>query len=870
MRKTWNALGGWKHAAPCRSPSQGTPTASNHRNALQHFSLKGSRFHQPMRFRRCLLLLAFSVTASDAAPDYAKDIKPLLKARCYTCHGALKQKAALRLDTVAAMRKGGDDGDILNLEHTLLLERVTTADKEDRMPPEGEGALLNAEEAAKLKAWVAAGAPGPADEIPEPDPRSHWAYQPPKSSGKTMDVMLAKHLADKHLKPQPEAAPEIWLRRVYLDLTGLPPAPADIEAFRKGPSARNREQVVDHLLATPQYGERWARHFMDIWRYCDWYGLGAQLRYSQKHIWHWRDWIVESINADKGYDRMIVEQLAADELAPEDRDSLRATGFLARSYFLFNRTTWLDDTVEHTSRAFLGLTMQCVKCHAHKYDPIEHADYYKMRAVFEPLHVRLDPWQGETDLEKNGLPRVYDLHNDTVTYRHVRGDEKNEDKSKPMLPGVPEVLAFASFQPVPLKLPKTSAQPELLPFVIGDQLKVADKQLAAARAQQDVAAIHVAELRATMIRAVFAADQSKPDKGLAKAAATASADFQLAQKEADLAALEKTSMPAEKTKATAHEAKLKAARIAVAAAKTNAAAPGETYVSLPASLKAQEGPDETTNASVQTYPETSTGRRLALAKWIADERNPLTARVLVNQVWMRHFGASFVPDVADFGRRAPAPVCQDILDTLAVGFIRHGWSLKWLHKQMVLSELYRRSSSNAGADVSTVAADPDNTMYWRMNPRRMESQVVRDSLLQISGRLDLKLGGASLDPSAAETSPRRSLYFIQNADTEHRFLATFDNSNVLECYRRNESVVPQQALALTNSKLSNDCAEVLAGRMKAADDETFLRDAFITVLGREATAAELVASREGYAALGRSRSLFLQALLNHNDFVTLR
>ena len=249
-----------------------------------------------------------------------------------------------------------------------------------------------------------------------------------------------------------------------------------------------REQrVVDRLLGTPQYGERWARHFMDIWRYCDWYGLGAQLRHSQKHIWHWRDWIVESLNEDKGYDQMIVEMLAADELAPEDRDNLRATGFLARSYYLFNRTTWLDETIEHTSRAFLGVTMQCVKCHDHKYDPVEQTDYYRMRAIFEPLHVRLDPWQGETDFEKNGLPRVFDLHLDTPTYRHVRGDEKDEDKSKTMTPGIPEVLEFAAFQPKSVKLPPAAANPVLLPFVLDDQLRAAERDAAAAQKALDQA-----------------------------------------------------------------------------------------------------------------------------------------------------------------------------------------------------------------------------------------------------------------------------------------------------------------------------------------------------------------------------------------------
>jgi hypothetical protein len=811
-----------------------------------------------------LPLLCFVASAPAAMVDYVKDIKPLLKARCYACHGALKQKADLRLDTATAMQKGGENGNILARNHSLLLERVTTADKDDRMPPEGEGAALTPAEVAKLKAWIDSGATAPADEAPEPDPRAHWAYQAPKSSGKSLDALLAERLTAKQLKPQLEAPPEIWFRRVYFDLIGLPPSAAEITDFLKDTSLPARTRVVDHLLGTPQYGERWARHFMDIWRYCDWYGLGAQLRHSQKHIWHWRDWIVESLNADKGYDRMIIEQLAADELAPEDRDNLRATGFLARSYYLFNRTTWLDETIEHTCRAFLGVTMQCVKCHDHKYDPIEQSEYYRMRAIFEPLHVRLDPWPGETDFEKNGLPRVFDLHLTQPTYRHVRGNEMNEDKSKAIAPGIPEVLSFAAFSPAAVALPKTAALPARLSFVKPDQLRAVEQQIAAAREKNDVTALKIATLRLDMLRAAFAADEASGDKHLAQVAAAAEAAYKLAQAEASLAKAEQD------TKAKDAAKKLKAAREAVDTAKKKVAAPGTTYTSVQASLKAQEGPEESTNAAVQTYPETSTGRRLAFARWIADKRNPLTARVLVNQVWTRHFGASLVPDVGDFGLRCPPPLHQDVLDTLTVDFMNNGWSLKHLHRTLVLSDLYRRSSSNAGVDAATLAADPDNACYWRMNPRRMEAQVVRDSVLHLARKLDLTLGGPSLDPDKSETSPRRSLYFIQNADVEHRFLATFDNANVLECYRRNESVVPQQALALTNSQLSRDCAVAIAANTKSLSDEGFIPLAFLTVLGRHATEQELAVSAAGFEALRRDRSSFIQALLSHNDFVTLR
>lgn len=1043
------------------------------------------RLHPSFRLRTAGWLLAMALPG--AAVDYEKDIRPLLKERCYSCHGALKQKADLRLDTVAAMRKGGDGGDILAGGHALLVERLTTTDKDNRMPPEGEGSTLNEEQVAKIRAWIAEGAKAPANDQAEPDPRTHWAYQIPRSSGGTVDALLSARLTTRKLRPQPEAAPEIWLRRVYLDLTGLPPTAEQVTAFAKDSSMVARQRVVDHLLGTPQYGERWARHFMDIWRYCDWYGLGGQLRHSQKHLWHWRDWMVESLNADKGYDEMIVQMLAADEQAPEDRDNLRATGFLARSYYLFNRTTWLDETIEHTCRAFLGLTMQCVKCHDHKYDPVDQPDYYRMRAIFEPMHVRLDPWPGQPDLEKDGLPRVFDLHLDKPTFRHVRGDEKNEDKSRPLPPGIPAVLEFASFQPAAVRLPQSSTRPLFLPHVLEDQTVAAERDIATARKaleeakkalsvtapasaakaeaasgfllsddfrkvdaarwerlkgdwrpsatglrqhetgaerkmlqlkqvppsdfeasveftirggqrwksvglvfdrteKQDVMVymsaaaggskiqvalggegrssypsagavaraivqdvrykldlrvrgslinacingepvlayhlpggrqagamalgafdcdvefhgfrlsslpadmvmrepaagnptspeaaklavkaaekkLEAAQARLPLIRAVFAAEQKRSDKTLAQAAAALEARHRLALAEAELAQAE--AGPAAKDT----EKKVKAAREAVDKARKQLLAAGEKYTLPQVSLKAQEGPEEKDNASVQAYPETSTGRRLALARWIADRRNPLTARVLVNQVWMRHFGTPLVFNVDDFGLRSPAPLHQDVLDTLAAEFMNQGWSLKALHRTLVLSELYRRSSSNAQVDPATLTADPDNLCYWRMNPRRMESQVVRDSLLTLAGRLDLSLGGPGLDPDKAEMSPRRSLYFIQNADAEHKFLATFDNSNVLECYRRNESVVPQQALALTNSRLGRECAEAMAARLSRLGEAEFIDQAFLAILNRAPTAEEKHVVRESLGALKHDRTLLLQALLSHNDFVTLR
>ena len=368
---------------------------------------------------------------------------------------------------------------------------------------------------------------------------------------------------------------------------------------------------------------------------------------------------------------------------------------------------------------------------------------------------------------------------------------------------------------------------------------------AASRAQRQAKVAHaeIAVLKAGQALSQLKADaKTKPD---------------------DLAKSEKTLTTAEADAKTTREALAKK---------------GTTYTGIPGSQIARLGYDDTADHGT-TYPVTSTGRRLAFARWLTHPSHPLTARVLVNHVWTRHFGASLVPDVTDFGRRCPPPLHQDLLDTLAVDFMEHGWTLKRLHRQMVLSQLYRASSSNAGADAATLAADPDNACYWRMNPRRLESQAVRDSLLAIAGLLDLTQGGPGIDPKN-DASTRRALYYLQTPDSENRFLGVFDNSNVLECYRRQESIVPQQALAFANSKLTRDCAEALATRLGALDNPAFVKEAFLTTLGRSPTSAEAQSCLETLAQLSQiqstppqpshARALLVQALLSHNDFITLR
>jgi hypothetical protein len=839
----------------------------------------------PTATPRFLIAIILSLTTPGRA-DFLADVRPVLKARCFSCHGALKAEAGLRLDSVSAMQQGGESGPLLADHAELLLSRITSTNESERMPP--EGAPLSSAQIDSFRAWIAAGSPAPVPDDPEPDPRSHWAFQVPRptqppdalppGSDRGIDRFLAAHHAARGLEPQSPASPDLWLRRVTFDLTGLPPSQEQLSAFLSDHSPDARSRTVDQLLGSPHFGERWARHFMDLWRYADWWGLDQQLRYSQKHIWHWRDWIVESLNSDRGLNRMIMEMLAADELAPDDQSSLRATGFLCRPYYLFNRTTWLDEVVEHTSRAFLGLTMQCVKCHDHKYDPLSHTDYYRFRAIFEPYHVRVDAWPGETDFEKNGLPRAFDLHTDRPTYLHRRGDEKQADTSKPLAPGIPALFGDIPITPVPL--PPAASHPGTLAHFVASQQQAAAAEIASLVAAGNQPERHAAaSLRPDLIHAIHQADSARASRhaeapALAARAATMEAVWKVATAAAHAAESARAAATAPADKKEELTRKADAATTALAKACEAAMQPGERYTPLTGSLKALEGPDDSFDRNPHSYPATSTGRRLALARWITGPTNPLTPRVLVNHVWLRLTGHSFVPDPSDFGLRCPPPPLQNLLDHLATEFSSHQWQLKPLIRSVVLSRAYQSASSPANRPREQLS-DPENSFLWRMNPRRLESQAVRDGILSLAGILDPAMGGPPIPVPAGETSRRRALYLQQHGELEDRFLGAFDNASVFECYRRRESVTPQQALALTNSRIAREAARSMADRFAALPDPAFITTTFTAVLGRAPSPAETDACQRGLASFQQqdapqARAHLVLALFSHNDFVTLR
>ena len=900
-----------------------------------------------------LVLLAPAAASAASAPDYARQVKPLLTQRCYSCHGGLQQLGGLRLDTGSLIRKGTAHGPVIlpgKAASSRLIQRITAEKPPVRMPPEGEA--LKPEEIAMLRAWIDAGAPSPAGEKPESDPRKHWSFQPPvraplpkvKNAAwarNPVDLFVLAEQEKRGLKPAPPAPREVLLRRVYLDLTGLPPSREALHAFLADRSPDAYEKVVDRLLASPAYGERWGRHWMDVWRYSDWYGRRIQndVRNSYGQLWRWRDWIVDSLNDDKGYDRMVQEMLAADEIAPGDDKAIVATGYLVRNWYSLNYSQWMRDNVEHTSKAFLGLTLNCAHCHDHKYDPLTQKEYFRFRAFFEPLELRHDRWPGDTDpgpfkkyiyggstaALKSGMIRVFDEKLDAKTFMYQRGDERNRvEGDPPVEPGAPAVVGGDRVKISPVALPPQAYYPAVKPFIQQEELARCEKALAAAKSASppDPLRLAVAECELAAVRARIDADNAR--YGLTQGNATELSQtagraerllkLRTAEAAADTAA---KALEAARTKATGGAA---APLAALKQAEANAAA---ARAAVEAASKAAEAVDGNYSPLSPVYPQTSTGRRRALAEWIASRENPLTARVAVNHLWLRHFGRPLVDSVFDFGRNGKLPSHPALLDWLACEFSGEErgessgvfpsplpplssplstrakpWSMKRLHRLLVTSSTYRMDSRS---DAVNAARDRDNRYLWRYNARRIEAEVVRDSLLSTAGTLDLTRGGPELD-NTQENTRRRSLYYSVYAEDggAMRFLTTFDAPDTCDAYKRTESVVPQQAQAMVNSRLTLEQGRLLARKLweatasAPADREAaFITAAFEQLLTRKPKTAELAACREflhtqserfrssGPPVAGpgvapspdpaiRAGESLVQALFSHNEFLMIR
>jgi len=1120
--------------------------------------------------KRCFALAVFALLPSPAqAQDdlYLDVIKPVLRARCYACHGTLKQAADLRLDTAASLKRLTEGG-------KLVLERVSAQDADLRMPPEGEP--LTPVEINAIRQWIQNGAPAPPDETPEQSPDQHWAFKSPISPqllGKQepIDELIATRYLKLGVESERAPATDATLiRRLYLDLTGLPPTYEQLTAFLEGKV--NYETVVDQLLESPMFGQRWGRHWMDIWRYSDWYGRRNvnDVRNSDPQIWRWRDWIVDSLNQDKSYAVMIQQMLAADELFPHDDKAWPATGYLIRSYYSLNPNEWMRHNAEYTGKSFLGLTFNCAHCHDHKYDPIAHDDYFRLRAFFEPLGIRSDQVEGEERPPefldytyggsrtpvKIGMVRVFDQDPNRPTFFYSGGDERNVDKQRGSIaPGVPNFLQHLLPEIAPVNIPPVAWYPGLrdvvrqhelnaalenlnsaedqwqvaanqpLADVAAIQLKVDDAQAAydqfiekqklngatsalqghnslylnagtgrrifhhdlknlksvkdgttiefelqilkdshvnfqlAADTRQSRTATYIAFEDGTIrtyqpggysaleigkyqwnndesrfhviftlhpaqdtmdvgvtiktptgkpvrklprvtaalngwdctqqdfqpitldcrtdtiaiydairvftpgedeIRLDFEAEQFQPGKDAANingwrlAMGSANSTSHILdvlptseiQQAMDVlneakSALEQVELPRQiaKTRLAAAKAQLESiqavlqadtlryktaqnapnisaemesAHILAAVEKQHRAAVLSATLTLQSAqlelklARELESDDperdkviktattavtttekelENLNAKVLSKVEdyahlssftakTSSGRRAALARMITNPRNPLTARVAVNHIWTRHFQTPLVATPADFGRNGADPVFPEVLDYLAIRLMESNWSLKSIHRTIVMSRAYRQSSLP-----NTDSPAHPSQLLVTFPHKRMESEMVRDSILAIAGTLDATPAANPLENSEALKTHKRSMYYetFPEAGGNSALGKVFDAPNPTECYRRTATIVPQQALVLTNSDFIHEAVAQLHQQIQMthhpSSSKQFIKIAFLSVLNREPTTTEHTLAAEFLQGSGELTTLeqaLLRVLFNHNDFVTIR
>ena len=789
-----------------------------------------------LRFGTALLFVlpfAGPLVAADS-PSFNANVRPILKAYCFECHGeGEKLKAGLDVRLSRFLAKGGDSGPAIvsgKPEKSMLLDRVTSGD----MPPGKK--KLAAAEIATLKAWIATGAKVEAAEpetlakgfqITDAD-RSWWAFQPvrrppvPLGSRNPIDAFLLAKLSDKGLSFALPAEKLTLLRRVTFDLTGLPPTPDEVDAFLKDTSVDAYEKTVERLLASLRYGERWARHWLDVAGYADSEG-GSVEDPVRPTAWKYRDYAIRSFNADKPFDQFIREQLAGDELvkppypnlSPADLDKLVATGFLRMAPDpsgvpgvdqKLARNQTITDTVKIVSSAFLGVTVGCAQCHNHRYDPIPQADFYRLRAILEP-GFNLPAWKPPaarevslyTDEEKKTAAAV-EVEAALMDKAHVKKqDEYIEATFQKELAKLPmETRDKASTSRKTPEAKRTAEQKKLMmehPSLNVDSgsLYLYDPKAAAELKKQVEAA--------TVLRAMKPVEQFV--RVMTETPGQLPPTFLFNRGDIE--------QPREKVE------------------------PGGLTVvdiALPA-RRVSEGPS---------------GRRLALANWLTDPKQPLTSRALVNRIWMHHFGKGLVPTPGDFGRLGESPTHPELLDWLAAEFMEpskpadgrargSAWSVKHLHRLIVTSSGYRQSSTH---DPMKDKLDADNKLLGRFPLRRLEAEALRDAMLSVSGKLNPKMFGPPVpvveddagiiiigkpnrdaayrlgdESVAAGEESRRSVYIQVRRSKPLNVLDTFDWARVEpNCEARNSSTATPQSLMLMNGSFVMQQAEAFADRVK--------------------------------------------------------
>jgi hypothetical protein len=819
------------------------------------------------------ILLLFAVSLTVFAAPAGEAARAILENRCAACHGQA-QASGLDLRQRETILKGGKRGPAVvpgKADESLLYKTVAQIG-DLKMPP---GKTLAAEEVAAIRAWIDEGARWDGPAIGS----TWWAFQPPvkppipqvsapAGAYNPVDAFVWAKLQEKGLKPAPPADRRTYIRRAYLDLHGLPPAPADVDQFVNDPSPDAYEKLIDRLLASPRYGERWGRHWLDVARYADTGGFETDMYY--RNAWRYRDYVIQSFNDDKPYDRFVQEQIAGDELWPDDLelaggydippeklqhlDARIGTGLytIGPTYHeaALNgaqlRYEWLSDAVDTTGEAFLGMTLACSRCHDHKFDPLTERDYHRMMAVFAGSEERDVPVISKMELFgfKSGYPA--NLRVEEYKEAIERIDKQARDR------GTGEIEA--RFSPEVIKayeVPLKDRTP---------------KQIDLAAALEK--ALTEGGLRENASGKMFVPQYTPREKDdrerliyeLGKASLEAKPTYPSATVLAHADVIPDVHMT---SRGDFHPAGPKVG-------------PG-----FPRVLGGVRDLEEPTDQPSVLH------KRRALALWLTQPDHPLTSRVIVNRVWYWHFGRGIVGTPSDFGRQGESPTHPELLDWLATSFVENGWSIKKLQRIIMLSNTYRMSSQ---PDESNSRIDPSNQYLWRMNRQRMDAEVLRDSVLETAGVLNLKMGGRPVIPPLTEEkravmwSPsqwpesldpaehnRRSVYLYVKRSFPFPMFAIFDEPDTaVSCPRRDVTTVAPQALALLNSEFMEKQARNLAAHVQQAhpgDRNAWVRGAWQLVLSRDPSPEEKEKANSFLKAGDAEFDKLCLVLLNMNEFL---
>lgn len=758
--------------------------------------------------------ISTSVLADDSAADdstgrfFEERIRPLFIDRCQKCHSGATPKGGLRLDSGEGMRRGGESGPVVSVQpaESRLIQAVRH-ENGLKMPP---NAKLSDEQIADLIKWVKDGAVWPeATSTATPAAAvAHWAFQPvssvrlppgePQWSGHPIDRFIAAKWKEEGLRPAPNADKGALLRRAYFDLIGLPPPPEAVTEFLNNSAPNALDQVVETLLASPRYGERWGRFWLDVVRYADTAGDNADYPVPEARLY--RDYVIESFNCDRPYDQFVREQLAGDILAstnPEDRysEKIIATTFLglSRRYATAPYEFWhltLEDSIDTVGQAFMGLTLRCARCHDHKYDPITMRDYYGLYGIFDSTQY---PWAGGEEFASKTFPR-----------QHF----------------------------VPL-IPDTQAKPKLDAYQSkADELT----QQIAALERDDPLGKKLSELNGRIAEITKRVAELKDTK---ESATSLDQELAAATKQRD----DTNQMLQEKLKPLRTEHR-NLVRPGLPADVPGAYAVREgtmrqAYLQLRGEPE-RKGPEVPrgvilclTKDHPLQIPANESGRR-QLAEWLTQPDHPLTARVIVNRIWQHHFGQGLVATPSNFGLRGARPTHPELLDWLAGEFVRSGWSVKALHRLILSSNTWQLAASDEPA---SSARDPANRFLWRHDRRRLDAEATRDALMLVSGRLNLNRPGEHPFPPvkdwgftqhnqfrAVYESPHRSVYLMTQRLQRHPFLALFDGPDPnTTTEKRTSATVPLQALYFMNSPEVKTEAAAFAQRLLLAANDNVSR-----------------------------------------------